>query len=228
MMPPRPLRRDGGRVDIAPRAVDSAEPMAHTTPGVTREKVYRFVRDRLLVGRPPTVREVQAAMGFGSVESARKQLDLLVAEGRLVKDPGRARGVRLPAAIEGDRAQRVPLVGAVQAGDLRSAIQDPDGFVIVESRHAEQDLFALRVRGESMSGAGILPDDVVIVRRQASADPGTIVVALVDDEATVKTLRLRRNRVVLEPANPAFEPLVFTPDAVRILGRVVEVRRRIG
>jgi repressor LexA len=200
--------------------------MAHTPPGVTREKVYSFVRDRLLAGAPPTVREVQVAMGFGAVESARKQLEALVAEGRLVKQPGLARGYQLPAAFAGDRAVRVPLLGQVQAGDLRAAIQEPDGFVMVESRYAAEDLFALRVRGESMRDAGILDDDVVIVRRQPRAEAGQIVVALVDDEATVKTFRMRRNKVVLEPANEAFAPIVLEPGAVRILGRVVEVRRR--
>jgi repressor LexA len=201
--------------------------MAHTPPGVTREKVYRFVQDRLLAGAPPTVREVQDAMGFGAVESARKQLEALVAEGRLVKDPGRSRGYRLPAAFDGDRAVRVPLLGQVQAGDLRTAIQEPDGFVFVESRHPADELFALRVRGDSMRDAGILDGDVVVVRRQPRAEAGQVVVALVGDEATVKTLRARRGKVVLEPANPDFEPIVVEPGAVRILGRVVEVRRRL-
>ena len=70
--------------------------MAHTPPGRTREKVFRFMRRRLMEGAPPTVREVQDAMGFAAVESARKQLDALVAEGRLAKTAGRARGYRLP------------------------------------------------------------------------------------------------------------------------------------
>lgn len=202
-------------------------PMAHTPPGVTREKVYRFVRDRLLAGRPPTVREVQAAMGFGAVESARKQLEALVAEGRLAKDAGRARGYRLPVD-DGEPAVRVPLLGEVQAGDLRTAVQDPDGFVVAESRHPPDELFALKVRGDSMVDAGIFAGDVVIVRRQQKVEPGTIVVALVDDEATVKRFKTRRNRVVLEPANEAYEPIVLDPKSVKILGRVLEVRRRLG
>ena len=83
--------------------------------------MFRYVRDRLLAGAPPTVREVQDAMGFGAVESARKQLDALVAEGRLLKDPGRARSYRLPESREGERAVRVPLLGRVQAGALHEA-----------------------------------------------------------------------------------------------------------
>ncbi len=86
--------------------------MAHTPPGRTRERVFRFVRDRLLSGAPPTVREVQAAMGFAAVESARKQLEALVDEGRLAKTPGRSRGYRLAQRDRGrGRTTQVPLVG---------------------------------------------------------------------------------------------------------------------
>ncbi|MFO1054405.1 MAG: transcriptional repressor LexA [Planctomycetota bacterium] len=201
--------------------------MAHTPKGETREKVYRFVRDRLLGGAAPTVREVQAAMGFAAVESARKQLDLLVTEGRLVKEPGISRGYRLPAQRNEVHTAQVPLLGTVQAGRLQQAIEHPDGWVLVETRKRSDELFALRVRGESMIGAGILPGDIAIVRRGPVRESGAIVVALVGDEATVKTLRLRRNRVVLEPANPAFEAIVPDPDSLEILGRVVEVRRRL-
>jgi repressor LexA len=90
-------------------------------------------------------------------------------------------------------------------------------------------MFALTVRGESMTGAGILPGDTVIVRRQDTARDGEIVVAQVRDEATVKRLRLRDGQIVLQPENPAFAPLIFAPDTeIRILGRVVEVRRRLA
>jgi repressor LexA len=84
-------------------------------------------------------------------------------------------------------------------------------------------LFGLRVRGESMSGVGILPDDVVIVRRQPEARSGEIVVALVGDEATVKRLRMRGRRVELHPENPDFD--VIVPDELTLIGKVVEVRR---
>ncbi len=204
--------------------------MAHTPPGRTRERVFRFVRDRLLSGAPPTVREVQAAMGFAAVESARKQLDALVDEGRLAKTPGRSRGYRLAQRDRGrGRTTQVPLVGEIQAGDLRTAVEHPEGYVVVQTRFAPRELFALTVRGDSMTGAGILAGDVVIVRRQQKAESGDVVVALVDDEATVKTLRLRRGRAVLEPQNPAYKPIVPPRgQEFRILGKVVEVRRRLG
>ncbi|GAB4222846.1 MAG: transcriptional repressor LexA [Acidobacteriota bacterium] len=200
--------------------------MAYTPPGETRRRVYRWVRERLLAGEPPTVREVQRQFGFRAVESARAHLEALVREGLLEKAPGRARGWRLPGPPGGGGPPRlVPLLGRVQAGDLQAAIEDPEGWLPVGSRPAAEELFALRVRGESMTGAGILPGDIVVVRRQPDARPGEIVVALVGDEATVKTLRRRGRRIVLEPANPAFEPIVPDPRELQLLGKVVEVHR---
>jgi repressor LexA len=211
--------------------------MAHTPPGQTRRKVYRFMRERLLAGSPPTIREVQHAFGFRSPESARSQLEALVREGMLIKEPGRSRGYRLPGgpgvggrAGEKSGVALVPLLGRVQAGDLTTAIEEPEGYLAIDGRPTSERLFALRVRGESMTGAGILPDDVVIVRQQDTARAGEVVVALVEDEATVKTLRRRGRRVVLQPENPAFSPIELDPETVRergvrVLGKVVEVRR---
>jgi repressor LexA len=86
----------------------------------------------------------------------------------------------------------------------------------------------LRVRGESMTGAGILPNDIVVVRRQPTARSGEIVVALVGDEATVKRLRIRGKRLELRPENPGFDPIVPGPDGLTLLGKVIEVRRYLG
>lgn len=202
--------------------------MAHTPPGETREKVYRYVRDRLLDGEPPSVREVQSAMGFSAIESARKQLNALVDEGRLEKAPGRARGFRLPSAGRSSGFVRLPVVGQIHAGDLHAAIESPDGYVIATRRRSQGGLFALRVTGDSMVERGILDGDLVIVSRQTRAESGDIVVALVEDEATVKTLRVRGRGFFLEPANPDYEPIRPAPGTCEILGRVVEVRRDLS
>jgi repressor LexA len=197
-----------------------------TPPGQTRRQVFRFVRDRLLKGRPPTVREVQDAFGFRSVQSAREHLETLVAEGKLDKVPGQARGYRLPPGRGAAPTALVPLLGRVQAGDLTTAVEEPDGgFLTVQARSSGDELFALEVRGESMTGAGILPGDVVIARRQPTATSGEIVVALVGDEATVKTLRRRGRRIELHPQNPRFSPIVPDPRELVLLGKVIEVRR---
>ena len=215
--------------------------------GQTRERIFRFVRDRLLAGDPPTVREVQEVFGFRTPQTARYHLEKLVADGRLLVARGKARGYRLLEQIEpSNKVAWAPLLGRVHAGPLTTATEDLEGYVPVSATvlkslrgrgvssgsegpevpgvEINNQLFALRVRGESMIGAGILPGDLVIVRRQSTADSGTVVVALVDDEATVKRLRLRRGRVELHPENPAFEPIV--PDhEITLLGKVVEVRR---
>ena len=223
--------------------------------GDTRQRVYEFVRRRILAGDAPTTREVQHHLGFRAVQSARQHLEALVAAGKLVKLPGRSRGYRLPGfgaaglglgvgtGVGSDGSndsngkagffptgplQLVPRLGRVQAGALSEAIEDPDGYLPVADMSTDAELFALTVRGESMTDAGILPGDTVVVRRQETARDGEIVVALVGDEATVKRLRLQKGRVELHPENAAFAPII--PDAeaeVRILGKVVEVRRRL-
>jgi repressor LexA len=200
--------------------------MGRTPAGQTRERVFRLVRERLLSGAPPTVREVQEAFGFRSVETAREHLEALVREGRLDKQPRRARGYRLPFS-DGPPTVMVPLLGRVPAGSLDLAVEEPEGYLPIQSRRSPDSLFGLRVRGESMTGAGILPGDVVVVRRQRTASSGEIVVALVGDEATVKRLRLRGKRVELVAENPAFEPIVPDPRELKLLGKVIEVRRRL-
>ena len=204
----------------------------YTPTGQTRERVYTYVRARLEAGQPPTVREVQEEFGFRAVETARRHLEQLVAEERLAKRPGVARGYCLPAGTGGSTdgggaAVAVPLIGRVAAGGLTEAIEHREGIVMVEGTGGD-GVFALRVEGESMVGVGILPGDVVIVRAQSTARSGQIVVALVDDEATVKTLRRTGRRVELWPENPDFEPIVPPVDRLTILGRVTEVRRYLS
>lgn len=200
---------------------------SRTKPGETRERVYRFVRGRLEVGQAPTVREIQKEFGFRAFQTAHEHLEKLVAEGKLAKRVGEARGYCLPGGeMPGPPPSLVPLLGRVQAGALSTAVEDLEGHIPARSKSSE-DLFALTVRGESMIGLGILPGDIVIVRSQPTAESGEIVVALVGDEATVKTLRLSRGRVELHPANPAFEPIIPEPDECSILGKVIEVRRAL-
>ena len=198
--------------------------MGRTPAGQTREKVFRFVRDRLAGGRPPTVREVMEAFGFRSPQTAREHLDGLVEDGRLKKEPRVARGFRLPGRGEAPTVM-VPLLGRVPAGPLDLAFEDLEGHLPVQTRRAPGELFSLRVRGDSMKDAGIMDGDIVIVRRQPRADVGDIVVAMVGDEATVKRFRMKRGRIELHPANDAYQPIVPEPGDMKILGKVVEVRR---
>jgi len=203
--------------------------MPKTPPGETRERVYDFVRERLWSGRPPTIREVQHAFRFRAVETARGHLETLVQQGRLLKRSGEARGFALPELEHrANVPQLVPVLGRVQAGALSTAVEDLDGYVPVEApthTGSSRELFALRVQGESMTGAGIYPGDLVIVRRQATANSGEIVVALVEDEATIKRLKIQSGKIELHPANPDFDIITLTRVQSMILGRVIEIRR---
>lgn len=196
-----------------------------------REEIYRYVVGRLRDGDPPTIREVQKAVGLKAVESARSHLEALVEEGRLVKRNTRSRSYALPPDERASSGlHRIPVLGQVQAGRFTWAEQEVEGFLELERLRYGEELFALRVRGLSMKEAGILPDDLVITRRQERADSGDVVVALVEEEATVKRLQLDPDgpdgpRVLLHPANPDFETLSVDPGELRLLGKVVEVRR---
>lgn len=201
------------------------DPVRKGKRGETRQAVYAFVRDRMLAGEPPTVREIQAAFGFKAVQTAQEHLDRLVADGLLEREAGKARSYRL-REDHGPRAVPVPILGLVRAGALTEALADPEGHVPVARRERAEDLFALRVRGDSMVGAGILEGDVVIVRRQPTAALGEIVVALVGDEATVKRLGRDGHTALLIAENPAYPPIrVADAEALHVLGKVVEVRR---
>ena len=200
--------------------------MSSRTPvGQTRERIYWFVRKQIERGFPPTVREVQEEFGFRAVQSAREHLERLVSDGRLVKQLGKARGYSLPSydLPEPDEVL-VPVLGAIQAGPLNTAIEYLEGHISLRTRIAE-GIFGLRIRGESMTGVGIFPGDIVLVRSQTTAKSGDIVVALVDDEATIKTLKIRQKQLELHPANPNFKPIVPFPGHCSIIGKVIEVRR---
>jgi repressor LexA len=203
--------------------------MGKTPPGETRKRVFQFVQERLLAGFPPTVREVQEAFRFQSVQTARQHLETLVEEGYLVKEKGKARGYRLPGTSKNrrDPTSLVPLLGRVAAGALTTAVETPEGYIPVQSRFSPGELFALRVEGESMVMAGILPGDIAVVRRQSHAESGDIVVALVGEEATVKRLFFRGRRVELHPENPAFKPIIPDPGELKLLGKVIEIRRKL-
>ncbi len=201
--------------------------MAYSEPGETRGRVLAFVRGRLAEGSPPTVREVQEAFGFRSVQSAREHLEALVAQGLLAKAPHKARAYRMPG-VAAAPVVSVPLLGRVAAGPLTTAVEDAEAMLAVRSRTPGDRLFALRVKGDSMRDAGILAGDVVIVRQQSTAEPGDIVVALLGDQTTVKTLRNIKGRVELHPANPAYPPIVpgeSESERFALLGKVIEVRR---
>lgn len=152
-------------------------------------------------GYSPSVREIGAAVGLSSTASVSYQLRQLKQKG-LLQDSG-AKG-RKRAIVTSVRPGQIPVIGLVTAGVPILAVENREGTVTWDG---DPNCFALRVRGESMIGAGILDGDLVIVRPQPTAEDGQIVVARIGDEATVKRLSRRGGQVWLLPENPAFEPI---------------------
>ena len=162
------------------------------------EYVTQFVHEN---GYAPSVREIGAAVGLRSTASVSYHLQALQERG-LLQSPG-AKG-RKRALVSNVRPGQIPIVGVVTAGVPILAVENQEGTM---SWDGEPGCFALRVRGESMIGAGILDGDKVVVRPQSTANDGQIVVARIGDEATVKRLWRRNGEVWLLPENPAFEPI---------------------
>jgi repressor LexA len=181
-------------------------------------------------GFPPTIREIGAAFGISSTNGVRYYLNLLERAGHLHRSGKISRGIGVPAAKAIARFPGIPLLGRVAAGQPILAEQNVDGTLDPAGMFGDPSgLFALRVRGDSMVDAGILDRDYVLVRSQERANPGEIVVALIDEEATVKYYRPRASRIELVPANDNYSPIVVGPDSgFRILGVVTGVIRTIG
>ncbi len=193
-----------------------------------QERVLRyiegFIKDH---GYPPTVREVARAFGYRSPLSAKQHIDALVRKGYLRKRPFQSRGIEVVGGVQSKDLLRIPLLGTIRAGLPILASENIEEHI---SLHKElfplEEGFALRVRGESMKGAGIMEGDIVVVRPGVEPRQGDIVVALIEDEATVKRFYRRAGKVILKPENPDMEPVELDPRDVRILGRVVGLIRR--
>ena len=160
--------------------------------------VNQFVQQN---GYAPSVREIGAAVGLRSTASVSYHLRQLQEKG-ILQEPG-AKG-RKRAIVTSQRPGQIPVVGVVTAGLPILAVENQEGTMPWEG---DPRCFALRVRGESMMGAGILDGDRVVVRPQTYADDGQIVVARIEDEATVKRLSRKNGQVWLLPENPAFDPI---------------------
>jgi repressor LexA len=187
-------------------------------------------------GYPPSVREIGDALGLTSPSTVHSHLNALERMGYIRRDPSKPRAIEVMFDPQsGLRAERrpmrhVPLVGDVAAGtDVLAAENVEDLYPIpADFMPSDGELFMLRVRGESMIDAGILPGDFVVVLQQHTAANGDIIVAgIPGDEATVKTYMRKRNEVTLLPSNARMKPIVLHPNDVTVYGRVVTVLRRL-
>ncbi|MBE6924768.1 MAG: transcriptional repressor LexA [Ruminococcaceae bacterium] len=162
------------------------------------EFVNRFVQEN---GYSPSVREIGAAVGLSSTASVSYHLRALQEKGALMPPPVKG---RKRAIVTGVRPGQIPVIGVVTAGMPILAFENQEGMMPWDG---EAGCFALRVRGDSMINAGILDGDKVVIRPQPTADDGQIVVARIDDEATVKRLRRRNGEIWLMPENDAYPPI---------------------
>jgi repressor LexA len=189
----------------------------------TQKRIYEFLVQRSQDGVPPSVREIGAAVGLRSTSSVQANLDALEKAGYIERDPLLKRSIRILGQAE--NVTHVPLIGTVTAGQPILAVEEIEGYIPYTGRVSrDKPLFALRVRGESMLNAGILPGDLVVVQQQHTARNGEIVVAMIEDEATVKTYSKQNGHVWLLPENDAYEPIDGT--YATILGKVAAVVRR--
>ena len=201
--------------------------MGKLTP--KQQQIYDYIRVFTAeYGYPPSVREIGQAVGLKSPSTVHFHLRGLEQAGAIAKAEGKTRAISLPGGTRKREAAppagRVPVVGNVAAGAPILAEECVEDYLPFDTGGREGEHFALRVRGESMLNAGILPGDLVVVHQQEDARSGQIVVALFEDEATVKTLRRKDGHTWLMPENPDYEPI--DGDGARILGRVVGVVRQ--
>ena len=185
----------------------------------SQQKVYDFLRQEVSMGVPPTVREICAATGLKSTSTVHAHLKTLERLGYITREAGHNRSIR----VEGETpAAQVPILGKVTAGMPILAVEDVEGYLPFPKKEGKE-LFALHVSGLSMRDAGILDGDYVVAERTATAEDGEIVVAMIDDEATVKRLFREQGGVRLQPENPDFSPIYS--DHASVLGKVIAVMR---
>ena len=188
-----------------------------------QQRIYDYIAACIQEqGYPPSVREIGEAVGLKSSSSVHFHLKHLEEAGYIGKDAGKGRAITLKAPAA--RENQVPVVGDVAAGSPILAQECIEDYLTFDTGGRSEEYFALRVRGESMLKAGILPGDLVVVRRQQTARNGEIVVAMIEDEATVKRFFREKGQVWLLPENDAYSPIDGTH--AQVLGRVEAVVRR--
>ncbi|MCX6345492.1 MAG: transcriptional repressor LexA [Armatimonadetes bacterium] len=181
-------------------------------------------------GYPPTVREIGEAVDLSSSSSVHAHLCALEQSGHICRDAVLTRAIRVTGgsleAIKPKMVMNLPVIGRVAAGSPMLADENiEESFPVPREFLAGGEGFMLRVKGESMMEDGIMDGDFVIVRRQNAADNGDTIVAMVEDEATVKRFYKESGRIRLQPANPTMAPMYF--DNIEVIGKVVGLVRKM-
>ena len=187
------------------------------------KRVFEYVKERMEDGFAPSIREICAALGLRSTSTAARYVNSLVAEGYLEKVDGCNRAIK----VAGKGAVKIPLVGTITAGQPITAVEDITDYInFHEQKNYAGELFALKVRGESMINAAILDGDIVVVEKCSTAENGDIVAAMVNGgEATVKTFYKENGHYRLQPENDTMDPIIV--DECEIIGKIAAVIRYI-
>jgi len=188
----------------------------------------KYIREN---GYPPTIREMVYHLKLASTNSVKKYLDILERKGYIKRIPNSPRAIEVCTETPESQAKLIPVAGRVRAGAPRLAVEDITGHLAIDTSVARwDDTFFLKVEGDSMIDAHIQNGDFVLVKSQQTAENGDIVVAIINDEATVKRFFRRGNSIYLEPANSTMKPIIIREDQayeMMIAGKVVTVLRQI-
>ena len=203
--------------------------------GPRQKRILEFILSTVEArGYPPSVREIAEAVGLASPSTVHAHLEALQSKGYIRKDPTKPRAIEISYApgmgpsVSRQGVRLVPLVGRIAAGAPVQAIEEiEDVLPLPASIVGEGTFFMLRVKGDSMTGAGIQDGDLVVIRKQDDANAGEIVAALLEDEATIKTLIRDGGKTLLRAENPAYAPIEVTTENGRILGKVVALLRSL-
>jgi repressor LexA len=213
----------------------------------TQQRVFNFLEDYLKErGFPPTLREIASHFGLRGPKAPQKTLTILERKGYIRKVPGGSRAIEifrsrisrrsgLPYKIgfvesATEPTFPIPIIGRVKAGEPILAIENIEGYINFDrSLISSRDVFLLRIQGDSMIDAHIQDGDFALVKPQPNAENGEIVVALIEDEATIKRIFQKRDLIRFEPANPKMEPIVVKKGEkkVTIVGKVVGIFRKL-
>lgn len=198
-----------------------------------QKKVFDFLKNFLKEkGYPPTLREIASHFELKGPKGPQKTLQVLEKKGFIRKTPGGSRAIEIliGTPVHSSQILSVPIVGNVRAGEPILALENIQGYIHLDrGLVSSEDVFLLRVHGNSMIEAHIQDGDFALVKPQANAENGEIVVVLIEDEATVKRIFKKRDLIRLEPANPKMEPIVIKKGEKRvtIVGRVVGIFRKL-
>jgi len=183
-------------------------------------------------GFPPTVREIATSLGYRSPNNVRQHLRLIEQKGFIKLLSGKARGIEVCAMAAaddyGDEEQGVPIIGSVAAGAPITAIENVEGYLTLDRSIFRGDgLFALRIKGDSMTGMGILDGDMVVVKKKSHAEHGEVVVVVIDGDATLKRFVKDANGVRLHAENPKYRDIILDPhSSIEVAGKLVGVIRK--